>query len=270
MGKRFNYLKGFLILFILTNFVSCYYFDTSMEVDDKSDFAYSRLSFSQREFESNNGWMSYLYYYDDEGTEFYFSHADMRADAVLFVDARRADGYSTWSSPQFAFKYDPGSSKAEFDKIHTHYYKSHITMSSPPAHLHLCLNKLDEEYYTSLNKKWKVTSVTDESGKSLADDPDWGNYTDNIMSFKKADKFVFTPGAKRSKIELDLFGNEIEHSVLYGSYSVKEDASKKVTLTLAFPSFQQQLEVVSSSWTGLTLKGTIAGKTGIALLVPFN
>lgn len=282
MKKRINYVQSVLIGFCLIGlFSSCQeYYENKPEVNsDQQDIVYTKISKDSWDFEYG------VEYYGDDDNQFrskqnYEIRATLKADGnshvnrnlPYFVDARTSDGYSTWSSPEFTFVLDLEKTKSNYaSNGHYHFYTSQITMSSPPAHLHLVLKNLEESPSIMIPQKtWKVVSVTDESGKSLADDPDWTNYTDNLMTFQKATNFIYTPGAKRSKTELDFFGTEKEHPTLYGTYTVKEDASKKVTLTLAFPDFQQHLEVVESSWTSLTLKGIIAGKTGLAKFVPVN
>lgn len=147
-----------------------------------------------------------------------------------------------------------------------------MVLFSPPAHLHLCLETLDESPVPGkpIGKTWKITSIVDNDGKSLANDPDWTNYTDNYMRFMKATNFIYVPGEKRSDIELDLFGTVKEHPLLFGTYSVIEDESKKVSLKISFPGFEQVFEVVSSSWNKLEIKGTVKSKTGTMVMEPYK
>lgn len=192
----------------------------------------------------------------------------------IYIDARTEEGYSTWSQPKHTFTIDIAAADASYKASkhgdHKHLYKGKIILSSPPAHLHLCLNSWNEDYYFyTPSKIWQIESITNESGQSLADDPDWTNYTDNRMIFKKNIEFTFYPGKKRSATEIDLFGAySTDNFLVTGTYTVKEDASKKVTLTVSFPKFTETFEVVASSYTSLTLKGTVKGKSGYMQLKP--
>lgn len=190
----------------------------------------------------------------------------------IYIDARTEEGYSTWSQPKHTFTIDIAAADANYkasqDGDHKHPYTGKIILSSPPAHLHLCLNSWNQYGYYA-QKTWQIESITNESGQSLADDPDWTNYTDNRMIFKKNIEFTFYPGKKRSATEIDLFGAySTDNFLVTGTYTVKEDASKKVTLTVSFPKFTETFEVVASSYTSLTLKGTVKGKSGYMQLKP--
>ena len=226
--------------------------------------------------------------YDDDGDYEYTEweseaedHKDYTDQKVTrWVDGRTPEGYSTWSHPEHTFTFNVDATQVAYDALgkrdkdnHKHIYKGTINMSSPPAHLHLCLNSWNEDYYNyyhyNMNfKTWQIESITNDSGQSLAEDPDWTNYTDNLMTFYKASKFEYTPGQKRSETEVDFFEAYPKNTTITGTYTVVEDASKKVTLTVNFPKFSESFEVVESSWDGLTLKGTVKGKTGFMHLMP--
>jgi len=300
MKKTLNLKKYASIIFLLYGLSSCeevteYYFEDYTK-SDKADF--TQVYWSKTDFIRNNPiildipnqtaktytYWTYLgiykYYEDDDYFDYYFYR-------YIYVEARNKDGRSNWSVQNYYDYYftyysrtyhstveaEPKGVKDqkgnEVDYINLYIPNVASQLNSPPAHLHLVLDRWDENVKGEIaSKSWVMQSVVDLQGKSLADDPDWTSYTDNVLEFQKATKFVYTPGEKRSETELDLFGTEKEHKTLTGTYSVKEDASKKVTLTLGFPKFTQVLEVVESSWTSLTLKGTVKGKTGIMKLTP--
>ena len=195
---------------------------------------------------------------------------------TLFIDARTPDGKSTWSSPKMILDYEYGQKyesqikdKNNNPVDHKHLYEGSLSITSSPVYLHLCLNQWNENPINEIpGKTWVMKSVEDVNGNSLANDPDWTYYTDNLMRFEKVSKFIYVPGTKRSQIELDLFGTEAEHKTLKGSYIITTNSSGKAMITLSFPDFTREMEVVESSWTSLTLKGTSNGKTGIMKLEP--
>ncbi|HCR91961.1 MAG TPA: hypothetical protein DIW50_16230 [Prolixibacteraceae bacterium] len=121
-------------------------------------------------------------------------------------------------------------------------------------------------------KTWKVVSVEDDNGQSLASDPDWSNYTDNLLRFKKTNAFVLYLGEKRTSIENDLFGSA---DSINGSYSVYMSNpyapySSKDYLSISFPGHSEKFEIVESDWNSLTITGTVNSKTGTMTLSPEN
>lgn len=264
----------YFVLLVFMGFYSCNeveYTGFSYSVDNPP--AFLKIYDLESYFSSSGyNWGGYFYYEEDErDAEDHKSYAN--GTVTRWVDGRTSEGYSTWSHPEHTFTFNVDATQAAYDALgkrdkdtHKHIYNGKIYMSSPPAHLHLVLNSWNQDYSTY--KTWQIESITNEGGQSLAEDPDWTNYTDNIMTFYKASKFVYTPGQKRSETEIDFFEAYPNNPTITGTYTVVEDASKKVTLTVNFPKFSESFEVVESSWDGLTLKGTVKGKTGFMHLMP--
>ncbi len=191
-------------------------------------------------------------------------------------DARNEDGWSNWSDPGFLdqsfFRFDEYTRAGNYpDQL---YFSTTFvvdwTLDTPPAHLHLCLEKWDQEHPQAerLGRTWKVQSIKDEAGNDLTTDPDWENYKDNTMRFEKHQDFVFVPGPLRSAKEEELFGIYPENEKVYGSYSLTKD--DKPILSLVFPEFKRQLTIEESDWGHIKLKGTENGKTGYLELGPAN
>lgn len=279
MKKPKNIKKHLGIILLLYGMSSCYYAMDDYLYSSKSS---TPVSFVQIYTDKDNFLKNTPFVLDmPNQTAKLYNSGDLsytNGKSSFYADARMPDGTSNWSNPLVDLKhigYDQLSGVTDKDgKIVSFldHYASQLTpndLKTPAAHLHLCLDSWDENVKGEIaSKSWIMQSIVDLQGKSLADDPDWTNYTDNVMEFQRTAKFIYTPGAKRSQTELDLFGTPQQHATLFGTYSVKN--SGKVTLTLSFPSFTQELEVVQSSWTSLTLKGTVKGKTGIMTLVPGN
>jgi len=192
-------------------------------------------------------------------------------------DVRNWDGWSNWS--------DPGFVEQEFFKINEYtrvtsfpdfLYSSTTevvgwTLDTPPAHLHLCLEKWDQEHPQGqkLGRTWKVTSIKDEAGNDLTTDPDWVNYKDNTMRFEKHQDFVFVPGPLRSAKEKEKFGEYPQNEKVYGKYALSKDL--KPILTLVFPGeFKPVLTIEESNWGYIKLKGIENEKTGYLVLGPAN
>lgn len=270
-GIRIKILRNIaLAVFFVVSAYSCVEFDYEFDVEN-TDVAFEFVYFTEDGFKRNQ---SENYIGEEVRERVANWHKLVWNESYnvysVYVDARTKEGYSTWSNPEFEFKFDNDLTPVT-EEAHTHYYNGTVSLSSPPAHLHLCLESWDEHPVNKVpGKTWKIGSITDNNGQSLADDPDWKYYTDNMMRFQKTSSFVYTPGQNRSEIELDLFGTVQQHPTLKGTYSVAEDQSKKVTLTVSFPSFTENFEVVASGWNSLILKGTVKGKTGIMTLAPFK
>ncbi|MDX9883883.1 MAG: hypothetical protein RBS73_17615 [Prolixibacteraceae bacterium] len=201
-----------------------------------------------------------------------------KSTRTYFVDARSDNAYSNWSDYKvnyFHYYEDEDHSSGGFIPIvTTHYnetFKSGIALITPPAHLHMVLNSVDENPVGKIPAKtWEVVSVEDDNGQSLASDPDWSNYTDNLLRFKKTNAFVLYLGEKRTSIENDLFGSA---DSINGSYSVYmsnpyDFYSSKDYLSINFPGHSEKFEIVYSDWNNLTITGTIKGKTGTLMLSP--
>jgi hypothetical protein len=113
----------------------------------------------------------------------------------------------------------------------------------------------------------------DDQGKDLTGDPDWTYYTDNTMRFEKTDRFVFTPGEKRSAKEIDLFGTASEHRTVIGSYCVTGDIYPEpvtISLNMVFPNFKVTMTVLESRFGYIKLHGESEGKSGILELRPLD
>ena len=197
---------------------------------------------------------------------------------VLYIDGRDSSGNSTWSNSRLPYKKgyiysdDRNSSPGAFGSVNE---KMEVIyrgpLNTPPAHLHLCLRKWDEEPNgTRPGRTWKVSTIVDEQGKDLTSDSDWTYYTDNTMRFEKADRFVFTPGEKRSEQEKKLFGTAKEHATVIGSYTVVKETNGAVSLKLVFPNFTSVLTVVKSRFGYVKLSGESGGKKGILELSPVD
>lgn len=191
----------------------------------------------------------------------------------IYYDGRDSLGNSTWSDP--AVTYDASSATVTDYKEGLFLYHIKVNVSkglnTPPAHLHLCLRKWDEDtWYSDSPLSWRIKSIVDDKGKDLTKDPEWNCYSDNMMQFMKADRFYFFPGRLRSPKELKLFGTESENYMIIGSYKVAKTTTGEVQLTLVFPNFNTTLTVLESRFGYIKLSGVSDGKKGILELTPYN
>lgn len=203
-----------------------------------------------------------------------------KSTRTYFVDARSEKAYSNWSNYKVNYYHyyeDYYSSGGGYIPIVTTRYdelfKSGIALITPPAHLHMVLNSVDENPVGKIPAKtWVVESVKDDAGQSLADDPDWSNYTDNRLRFKKTDKFVLYLGEKRTSIENDLFGSADSINGTYSVYMSNPYSfyNSKDYLSISFPGHSEKFEIVESDWNSLTITGTVNDKTGTMTLSPEN
>jgi hypothetical protein len=196
----------------------------------------------------------------------------------LYGDFRDIKGRSNWGNPKMVLDENCDYSTVPAWDFFIRSYDITIRMDSdlktPPAHLHLCLHDWKEAPDgVRLGRTWKVSTIVDDQGKDLTGDPDWTYYTDNTMRFEKTDRFVFTPGEKRSAKEIDLFGTASEHRTVIGSYSVTGDIYPEpvtISLNMVFPNFKVTMTVLESRFGYIKLHGESEGKSGILELRPLD
>lgn len=217
----------------------------------------------------------------DSGNDWHFSdpawsdeqHFNRYAEP-LYCDYRRNSGESNWGDPKVQLddiNLSKHTQKWPYETDLDMYIYMKGTTVSPPAHLHLCLHSWNEAPDgVRPGRTWKVSTIVDDQGKDLTGDPDWTYYTDNTMRFEKTDRFVFTPGDKRSAKELELFGTASEHPTVIGSYTVTRDENGTVKLSLVFPNFTNVLTVVESDYGYLKVSGESGGKKGVLELSPLD
>jgi hypothetical protein len=276
MKKLFSAKIGYLIFALVLVISSCEH-DTTVLDFPKADF--SKFYGSRSDFEMEvKGFRDSIFLPG-------FTHFDPRGFSDLdhvkwymqltYADARDSLGRSNWADPAITKDTSLLDWRGRvFDSaVFNLMYQVNVDyvgpLNSPPAHLHLCLTKWNQDTTGArLGRTWKVGAIVDTRGNDLTTDPDWIYYADNTMRFEKTNRFVFTPGEERSEQEIDLFGTATKHPTIIGSYSVKKSPSGGVELKLIFPKFNSTLLVLESRFGYIKLSGESGGKKGVLVLVP--
>lgn len=201
-------------------------------------------------------------------------------DFELVFDVRKTDGWSNWGMPVSSGEYKEHSltgswsnkDKHPFAGIDITYnyfgyddiYVYKIEVNTPPAHLHLCLDDIDENPEGEIpTKSWEVEKILDHNNNPLTDDDDFKYFVDDVFTFQKVDKMYIEPGSLMSPDESDYLG-QMQGGKYYGSYTVKaEDDGKVVVKTNFAEVFGYTFTVVHSDFEKMQLQFTTgSGKTG--------
>lgn len=177
----------------------------------------------------------------------YVASNSKEQEYTRFRDARSDDGWSTWNHPEFTITYKPSNKFVVED----------VEYTSPPTHLQLCLNSLDENPSNKIpSKTWIVSSVADVSNADGWTQEEKDVYLDNTYTFEKIKKLYVNLGSNKSEDEEDFFGDK---SGAYGTYTVEVDNnsqfSPKTRVKMSFAGTGgTDAEVVSTDWNEIVLR----------------
>jgi hypothetical protein len=201
------------------------------------------------------------------------------SELEFVFDLRRNDGWSNWGTPAATGTYKDhefiGEEESVIDggilgsfRVKSKYYDDvyffSIEVNTPPVHLHLCLDDIDENSVNEIpTKSWVVEKILDHNDNPLTDDDDFKYFVDDVFTFQKVDKMYIEPGSLMSPDESDYLG-QMQGGKYYGSYTVKaEDDGKVVVKTNFAEVFGYTFTVVHSDFEKMQLQFTTgSGKTG--------
>lgn len=205
------------------------------------------------------------------------------SSVYLFIDARREDGFSTWNNPlinKTADNYDDEDqpfSNDSFEKLEDYEetqvdeydddgeiirdetlviydvyspIASKIPFSSPPTHLHLCLDNYNENPVNAIpSKTWVVQEITDKEkpGSSALKDPNWINFSDNEYTFEKTSKLKLYMGIEMSDDEKDFFKDKDSGFATYAVTGTKI-ADTKIIISFGASTYKQEFKIIESNW----------------------
>ena len=163
---------------------------------------------------------------------------------VLLFDVRSPAGYSSWSEPE----YDDISAYLEnFEYISDNF------LTTPPSHLHLCLDSLWANPRPE-GMTWVVAEVLDESGRDISSDDSWMCMTDNEYTFFKSTKLKYVPGVMICGDEdSEYFSDRTE---AFGSYaiSVVSDSMYLEVNIVGHENIPEPMQILSSDFGTIMLK----------------
>jgi len=190
-----------------------------------------------------------------------------------YRDRRGDDGWSNWNSRYFGIAHGYAYSSALENKsvsLYKHLIEE-VKYTSPPTHLHLCLDDIAENPKGEIpSKTWKVTKV-DSPDNSMSQE-DQEAYLDNTYTFEKVEKLTVNLGDKKTPDEIKYFGNGNvnvdKDGNVFGSYRVDiNDASTyapktKLTLSFGAGTLVEELDVISTGWDEIVVHLEKEGKKG--------
>lgn len=236
---------------------------------DEGDMGPNRVKQDTIEYHENK-YFEYDPTEDDHKTPFY-------------VDARTEDGYSTWNAPKYNLEvgdstYYTNSSGDPVEWRTDFYYHlvgiKDLEYTSPPTHMHLCLDRWDDFDSYAPHKSWIVSEIVDPElpTVSLLNHTNWVHYSDNVYTFYKAKKLELNLGDRMTGEEISFFKDK---QSAFASYTVLGDIVDNTRILISFlgSTYVQELFVVASDWNSITFETTYtddAGEehTGLITIIP--